>query len=84
MQAQCNDFRLVLGELTVEKVATELVDEIKKLSRQDQAAIVVEVLDTLGDEGEEFDEQELLGELQRCEAKGMNGSVSWSDLRDMP
>ncbi len=67
----------------MEKAATELVDEIKKLSRQDQAAIVIEVLDTLGDEGKEFDEEELLVELQRREAKGMNGSVSWSDLRDL-
>lgn len=84
MQEQCNDSQLVLRELTVEKAAAELVDEIKKLSRQDQAAIVVEVLDTLGDEGEEFDAVELLGELQRREAKGMNDSVSWSELRDMP
>ncbi|MEI8381394.1 MAG: hypothetical protein WCJ09_14800 [Planctomycetota bacterium] len=68
----------------MEKAARNLVDEIKKLSGQDQAAIVVEVLDTLGDKGEEFDEEELLGELQRREAKGMNGSVSWSDLRDIP
>jgi len=84
MQEQCDDSRRVLGELTVEKAARNLVDEIKKLSGQDQAAIVVEVLDTLGDKGEEFDEEELLGELQRREAKGMNGSVSWSDLRDIP
>lgn len=68
----------------MKKTAPKLVDEIKKLSRQDQAAIVVEVLDALGDAGEEFDEEELLDELQRREAKGMNGSVSWSELRDMP
>ena len=73
-----------LGELTVEKTASNLVDEIKKLSRQDQAAIVVEVLDTLDEEGEEIDDEELLRELQRREAEGMEGSVSWSVLRDMP
>ncbi len=73
-----------LGELTVEKTASNLVDEIKKLSRQDQAAIIVEVLDTLDEEGEEIDDEELLRELQRREAEGMEGSVSWSVLRDMP
>ncbi len=66
------------------KTASNIVDEIKKLSRRDQAAIVIEVLDTLDDESEEFDDEELLGELQRREAEGMNGSVSWTDLRDMP
>jgi hypothetical protein len=68
----------------VGKTASNIVDEIKKLSPQDQAAIVIEVLDTLGDESEDFDDEELLGELQRREAEGMNGSVSWTDLRDMP
>lgn len=61
-----------------------LIDEIKKLSRQDQATIVVEVLNTLDEEGEEFDDEELIRELQRREAEGMHGSVSWKDLRDMP
>jgi hypothetical protein len=65
----------------VGKTASNIVDEIKKLSRRDQAAIVIEVLD---DESEEFDDEELLGELQRREAEGMNGSVSWTDLRDTP
>ncbi len=73
-----------LGELIVEKTASNLVDEIKKLSRQDQEAIIVEVLDTLNEEGEEIDDEELLRELQRREAEGMEGSVSWSVLRDMP
>lgn len=68
----------------MEKTTSNLVDEIKKLSRQDQAAIIVEVLDTLDEAGEEFDDEELLRELQRREAEGMKGSVSWSDLRDMP
>lgn len=68
----------------MEKTTSNPVDEIKKLSRQDQAAIVVEVLDTLDEAGEEFDDEELLRELQRREAEGMKGSVSWSDLRDMP
>jgi hypothetical protein len=68
----------------VGKTASNIVDEIKKLSRRDQAAIVIEVLDTLDDESEEFDDEELLGELQRREAEGMNGSVSWTDLRDTP
>lgn len=67
----------------MEKVATNLIDEIKKLSRQDQAAIVVEVLGTLDEGGEEFDDEELIRELQRREAEGMDGSVSWSVLRDM-
>jgi hypothetical protein len=68
----------------VGKTASSLVEEIKKLSRRDQAAIVVEVLDTLDDESEDFDDEELLDELLRREAEGMNGSVSWTDLRDMP
>lgn len=72
------------GEQAVGEVANNLVEEIKKLSCQDRAAIVVEVLDTLDEEGEEFDDQELLRELQRREAEGMSDSVSWSILRDMP
>jgi hypothetical protein len=68
----------------VEKTTSNLVDEIKKLSHQDQAAIVVEVLDALDETGEEFDDEELLRELQRREAQGLNGSVPWSVLRDMP
>ena len=67
-----------LGELIVEKTASNLVDEIKKLSRQNQAAIIVEVLDTLDEEGEEIDDEELLRELQRREAEGMEGSVSFA------
>ncbi len=74
---------LEMGELTVGKTATNLVDEIKKLSSEDRAAIVVEVLDTLEEEGEEFDDQELLRELERREAEGMADSVPWSILRDM-
>lgn len=49
----------------------------------DQAAMVVEVLDTLDQEGEEFDDKELLEELQQREAEGMNDSVSWTELRKM-
>ena len=45
---------------------------------------MVEVLETLDEESEEFDDEELLSELQRREAEGMNGSVPWSVLRDMP
>lgn len=74
---------LGMGELIVGKTATNLVDEIKKLSSQDRAAIVVEVLDTLDEEGEEFDDEELLRELERREAEGMTDSVPWSILRDM-
>ena len=76
--------RLEIGDLIVEKTASNLVEEIKKLSCQDRAAIVVEVLDTLDEEGEEFDDEELLCELQGREADGLNGSVPWSVLRDMP
>ena len=72
-----------LEDLIVGKTASNLVEEIKKLSCQDRAAIVVEVLDTLDDEGEEFDDDEMLRELQRREAEGMNESVPWSVLRDM-
>ena len=67
----------------MEKAASDLVDEIKKLSPQDQAAIVCEVLGTLDEGGEEFDDEELLCELQRRELEGMDGSVSWAVLRDM-
>ena len=73
-----------MRELILEKAASNLIDEIKKLSRQDQAAIAVAVLGTLDGGGEEFDDEELLRELQRREAAGMDGSVSWSVLRDMP
>ena len=66
------------------KTASSLVDEIKKLSPHDQAAIVVEVLDILEEEGEDFDDEELLRELQRRETKGMDDSVSWTELRNMP
>ncbi len=68
---------------TVGEIANNLIDEIKKLSWQDRAAIVVEVRGTLNEEGEEFDDQELLRELERREAEGMSDSVSWSVLRDM-
>jgi hypothetical protein len=78
-----NSMTLEMGELTVGKTATNLVDEIKKLSSQDRAAIVVEVLDTLEEEGEEFDDQVLLRELERREVEGMTDSVPWSVLRDM-
>jgi hypothetical protein len=67
----------------MEKTAGNLVDEIKQLSRQDQAVIVVEVLDMLDDDGEECDDEELLRELGHREADGMDGSISWSILRDM-
>jgi len=70
-------------EPAVGEIANKLVDEIKKLSCQDRAAIVVEVLDTLDEEGEEFDDQELLRELERREAEDMSTSVPWSALRDM-
>lgn len=53
------------------QTASNLVDEIKKLSRQDQASIIVEVLDTLDEAGDEFDDEELLRELQRREAERM-------------
>lgn len=65
------------------EIANNLVNEIKKLSCQDRAAIVVEVLDTLDEEGEEFRDQELVRELERREAEGMSDSVPWSVLRDM-
>lgn len=68
----------------MENVASNLIEEIKKLSRQDQAAIVVEVMDTLDDDGEEFDDEELLRELQSRDKEGMNGSISWSVLRELP
>lgn len=67
----------------VEKTANNLLEEIKKLSSQERAAIVVEVLDTLDQEGEEFSDEELLHELQRREAEGMSDSVSWSVLREL-
>lgn len=79
-----DESRSGIGELIVGKTASSLVEEIKKLSPLDQAAIVVAVLDTLDQEGEEFDDEELLGELQRREAEGMKDSVSWTELRDMP
>lgn len=66
------------------KTASSLVEEIKKLSPLDQAAIVVEVLDTLDQEGEEFDNEELLLDLQQREADGMKDSISWTELRNMP
>ena len=65
------------------ETANNLVEEIKKLSSQDRAAIVVEVLDSLDEEGDEFDDQELLRELERRESAGMTDSVPWSALRDM-
>ena len=68
----------------MENIASNLIDEIKKLSRQDQAAIVLEVMDTLDDDGEEFDDEELLRELQSREKEGMSGSISWSVLRELP
>jgi putative addiction module component (TIGR02574 family) len=68
----------------VGEIANNLVDEIKKLSRQDRAAIIIEVLDTLDEEGEEINDEELHRELQRREAEGMEDSVSWSILRLMP
>jgi putative addiction module component (TIGR02574 family) len=78
-----NPMTLEMGEPTVSETANNLVDEIKKLSHQDRAAIVVEVLDTLEEEGEEFDDEELRRELERREAEGMTNSVPWSTLRDM-
>lgn len=65
------------------ETASTLLDEIKKLSSEDRAAIVVEVLDTLEEESEEFDDEELLRALERREADGMTNSVLWSELRDM-
>lgn len=64
--------------------ASGLIEEIRKLPRQDRAAIAVEVLDTLDDEAQEIDDEELFRELQRREAEGMEGSVSWSVLRELP
>ncbi len=64
--------------------ASSLLEEILKLPRQDRASIAVEVLNTLDDEGSEIDDEELVRELQRREAEGMEGSVSWSVLREMP
>lgn len=74
---------LKIGEQAVGETANRLVEEIKKLSCQDRAAIVVEVLKTLEEEGEGFDDQELLRELERREVEGMTDSVPWSVLRDM-
>lgn len=68
---------------TLGEIANNLIDEIKKLSCQDRAAIVVEVRGTLDEAGKEFDDQELLHELERREAEGMSDSVPWSVLRDM-
>lgn len=68
---------------TLGEIANSLIDEIKKLSCQDRAAIVVEVRGTLDEAGKEFDDQELLRELELREAEGMSDSAPWSVLRDM-
>ena len=73
-----------MGDVIVGITASSLLEEILKLPRHDRASIAVEVLNTLDDEGSEIDDEELVRELQRREAEGMEGSVSWSVLREMP